>query len=66
MRERQRDGSPVAAEALDLIRIELPGESVEITREERGFLLRELCFVADSKSIREALERSRPQRRLRD
>jgi hypothetical protein len=50
------EASPVDAESLDLIRIELPGASVEITREERGFLLKELCFVAGSKSIREALE----------
>lgn len=44
------------AEPLDLIRIELPGAEVEITGEERGFLLKELCFVAGSRPIREALE----------
>lgn len=48
--------SPIDAEPLELIRIELPGADVEITREERGFLLKELCFVSDSRSIREALE----------
>ncbi len=50
------EASPTDVESLDLIRIELPGASVEITREERGFLLKELCFVAGSKSIRDALE----------
>src|SRR5689334_2425203 len=44
------------ADPLDVIRVDLPGESVEITREDRDFLLKELCFVAGSGSVREAFE----------
>ncbi len=36
----------VEASQLELIRIDLGGERVEITREERDFLLEEFCFVA--------------------
>ena len=48
--------STMEASHLERIRIDLAGERVEITREERDFLLEEFCFVAGSKQIRERLE----------
>lgn len=42
------------ASRLDPVRINLPSEQIDITQHERDVLLEELCFVADSKSIREA------------
>ena len=38
------------------VRINLPGEQVEITQQERDALLEELCFVAHCKPIRERFE----------
>lgn len=38
------------------VRINLPGEQVEITQQERDALLQELCFVAHCRPIRERLE----------
>jgi hypothetical protein len=46
----------VEASDIERIRIDVAGEGVEITREERDFLLEEFCFVAGSKQIRESLE----------
>ena len=42
------------ASRLDPVRVNLPAEQIDITQHERDVLLEELCFVADSKPIREA------------
>jgi hypothetical protein len=59
-------GIPPPMEASSPVRIgvHVPGELVEITLEERDFLLEELCFAADCKSIRERFEVGRTTRPL--
>lgn len=43
-------------DATQRIRVDVRGQVIEITREERDELLEELCFVAGCKEIREKLE----------
>jgi hypothetical protein len=53
----------VEASRLDRVRVDVAGEIVHITRDDRDVLLEELAFAADTKPIRvkfEAVGASRP------
>lgn len=48
------------ASGLDRVRVDVAGEIVEISRDDRDVLLEELAWAADTKSIRVLLEAAEP------
>ncbi len=55
-RNGEEIGNWLEADRLARVRINLPGEVVELSRHERDVLLEELCFVRGLKSVRERFE----------